>query len=203
MVNSETQENGEIQERLGASSEAGGSKKKKWPSQAQRRDEARAISRRILESVKLSDAKSRDFLLYRFELPLIWYGEHAPKLGRRHATIAIAVIGAGLLISGLSAVAKGQDAGFGEFVAWVVIFLGVVVGLGTGFSQITKVSQKSVAYANAQDELRREGWGLVHRRGKYKKMTNRDAFGAFVDVVLALEARTRAVDKPEDHPPHD
>ncbi len=164
----------------------------------QREDEADAICERILEGIDADDAKSRDFLTYRFKLPLIWYGDHAPKQRRWYTMTALAVITAGLLSSALTAVAKGQSAFFGEFVGWIVIGLGLAVGLGTGITQVMRPSQKSVAYAHAQAAMRREGWDLVGRRGRYEGKDDKAAFGAFMDTVLDLEAQTVAVDTEQE-----
>jgi Protein of unknown function (DUF4231) len=180
-----------------ATAEADSPGKSRWKSGSQRRDEARVIRERILESLGSADDKDRDFIVYRYELPLIWFGDRAPRYKRLFARISLIVIAAGLLSSGLAALAKGQSDGFGGTVSWIVIVLGIVVGLGSGYMQISKPSQKSVAYANAQYELRREGWDLVHRRGKYKDVADDEVFGAFVDVILDLEARARAVDNPD------
>lgn len=170
-------------------------------SRQQREEEAQVIRERILETLETRGPGREDFLTYRFQLPLIWYGEHAPKLTKRHEIISLGVIAAGLISSGLTAIAKGQSSFFGEITGWLVIGLGVVVGLGTGFIQLTKPSQRAIVYGTAQDTLRREGWDLVHRRNRYAGLSEPEAFGTFVDIVLGLEARTRSVEKPDDKSP--
>ena len=97
-------------------------------------------------------------MYFRFERLLIWYGYEAPKLNRIHPTVALTVITGGLLSSGLAAIAKGQSGTFADVVGWLVIALGLIVGVGTGWNQIARPSQKSMAFRDARDQLRREGW---------------------------------------------
>jgi hypothetical protein len=175
---------------------------KRTQSREERGAEAEALRKHILDIVGKGDKSRRDFVYFRFERLLIWYGDEAPKQNRIHARVALTVIAGGLLSSGLAAIAKGQSGSFADAVGWAVIVLGLIVGVGTGWNQIARPSQKSMAYADARDEMRREGWDLVGRRGRYKNLKDEQLYGAFMDVVLDLEMRTAAVGNAQGQAPH-
>jgi hypothetical protein len=129
-----------------------------------------------------------NFVVYRFVSRLSWFGRRSLSQNRYHTMIALTVIAAGLLTSGLTAFTDAG--GLSGWQRGLVIALGVVVGVGTGLTQILRPAQRSVAYQQAYERLLTEGWEFVLGRGRYEQTSDiDDAFEAFVDAVLDIDAR--------------
>jgi hypothetical protein len=135
----------------------------------------------------------QEFVYHRFSSRIRWYARRYPYLVRVQTILALIVVAAGLGTSGITAL----DTGSGTWNGWpyVVIILGVVVGVFTGLSQIWKPGQKALSYCVGQLELRQEGWDFVQKRGEYKASAYpHDAFGLFAERVASIERQALAVD---------
>jgi hypothetical protein len=138
-----------------------------------------------------------EFIYHRFSSRIRWYARAAPSLSFWYTLIALLVVASGLLTSGLTAIqqAASERAQDDSILPYVVIGLGVAIGVLTGLSQVWKPAQKSVSYYAGQHDLRQEGWDFVNKRGRYRtKDYPEAAFAVFVDAVTAIERRALAVD---------
>jgi hypothetical protein len=161
----------------------------------ERAHEASTLRALILARLGQPNEAQLAFVHLRFVRRLEWYGARGRLLVVFHSGIVLATIAAGLLTSGVTALAKDKG-GTLSFWSLVVIALGVAVGLLTGLTQIWRPGQRSASYNLGERELRDEGWCFVHARGKYESLHYPDqAWAAFVDAVREIEGRATALDQ--------
>ena len=159
----------------------------------QRVDEAYRLGRRILDRLERATDADVDFVRYRFAHRLAWFGRRALWQNRYHAVVAVTVIAAGLISSGVTALA--DPGGLSPFEEGLVIALGVIVGVGTGLAQILRPAQKSVAYQRAYNDLLQAGWDFVNAQEPYNDQDVRVAFSKFAARVAEIENLATAAEE--------
>ena len=154
--------------------------------------EAQELCRLILDRLDPPNDAQAAFLQARFGRRLEWFGARGRLIVSLHTLLALVIVAAGLLTSGITALEDQQ------LTAWsyVVIGLGVLVGVFTGLMQIWRPSERSVSYLTAERQLRDEGWRFVQRRGRYEHCeSSAEAWDAFVDAVQEIEGHATTVDR--------
>jgi hypothetical protein len=155
----------------------------------ERAKRAQQLSELILDRTPDSERSiaRREFVRLQFQNRVEWFGARGRLLSALHGFIALVVIAAGLLASGVTAISAPSPLSSWNY---LTIALGVVVGVLTGITQIFLPSRRAAIYRRTESDLYREGWNLVFGRGRYVHCQDPEqAWSRFVDVILDTEGR--------------
>jgi hypothetical protein len=148
------------------------------------------------------DGPGESFLTVNLAPRLRLYVRVAPKLKVRYRTLAFFVAACGLA-SSVIAGAGNVSGDTASVFRYVVIALGLAVGLFTQLLQIWRPAERSVAYYHARASLPHEGWDFVYDDGVYAphKSAPVRQFALFREQVLRVEAAAAAMDEQTESAP--
>jgi len=161
----------------------------------------RVLEKEAVEGPRGDTEHLRDWVAYRFAVPLEEHLRQASFNARVRTVINLVVIAGGFATSGI-AVASGSGQP-GSALSWIVFAIGLLVALAGGISQTFRPGQRASARKAFGEQLRREGWALVNEHGDYqtaKRDPEQSRFELFDQRVSEIHLRATelvVVEEPE------